>query len=270
MKIRIAALSDVGTVREINQDSVLIKTDTSHSYGKVVFAMLCDGMGGLSAGEVASATAVRRFEKWFQEEMPDELLSEDVTEKLDEIGNIDGKLWSVRNKWLCMADEVNHLLLKYGDENNIRIGTTAVALLIVNDEYLLMNVGDSRIYCISDGKAHQLTRDQSYIQRMIDLGKLTRHEAEQSHRDNLLLQCIGVNEELSPEFEQGKLSRDTAFVLCSDGFWKKLKPSEIGEAIWNGMDSEPLLKEEIRGLINRVKERDEHDNISAAAVVCCG
>ncbi|SKC01056.1 Serine/threonine protein phosphatase PrpC [Lachnospiraceae bacterium] len=269
MKIRIAALSDVGTVREINQDSVLIKTDTAHSYGKVVFAMLCDGMGGLSGGEIASATMVRRFEKWFEEEMPKELSAEDTTEQLDGSGNIVGKLRSVRNSWLCMAEEVNRLLLKYGEEKHIKIGTTAVALLIVNEEYILMNVGDSRIYGINGGRTRQLTRDQSYIQRMIDLGRLTRHEAEQSHRDNLLLQCIGVNEELSPEFEQGCVSTDTAFVLCSDGFWKKLTPEEIGEAIWKGMDSESLLKEEIRDLINKVKTRKEHDNISAAAVACC-
>lgn len=269
MKIRIAALSDVGTVREINQDSVLIKTDTSHSYGKAVFAMLCDGMGGLSGGEIASATAIRRFEKWFREEMPGELLGSDVTEKLGDTGNYNGKLGTVRNKWLSMAEEVNHLLLRYGTEKHIKIGTTAVALLILDKEYLLMNIGDSRIYGIQGGRAKQLTTDQSYVQKLVEMGRLTRHEAEQSHKDNLLLQCIGVNDEISPEFEHGYVDKDMAFVLCSDGFWKKLKPDEIGEAIWSGMDNEALLKEEIRNLIEKVKERKERDNISAAAVTCC-
>ena len=150
--------TDNGTVKEINQDSLLIK-HASWSGGEILLAIICDGMGGLSRGELASSVAVRAFASWFEEEVIYSLPNPD----LEQIGD----------DWNQMLKDLNSVIGQYTLRNNQEpMGTTFTAILLVNDRYLIGHVGDTRIYTIGDGVTQQ-TEDHTYIAREIKKGIMT-------------------------------------------------------------------------------------------------
>lgn len=139
--------TDIGNTKSTNQDSLLIK-HASYCGGEVMLAVICDGMGGLSKGELASATVIKEFSKWFDEELPYEL------EKLDM--NVIGEKWSL------LLKELNIRIIEYGQLNHISLGTTFTGILMVNDKYVIGHVGDTRVYFIGNGMM-QLTEDQTFV-----------------------------------------------------------------------------------------------------------
>lgn len=252
MNFMVAAHSDVGIRKSTNQDSVLIKVaDTD--YGKVCLAVICDGMGGLAKGEVASATMIRIFSKWFQEDFP-EMLYRGVNP--DEL----------RSQWEVLILDANYKLSQYGDENNARLGTTAVALLIVDDKYYIINVGDSRAYMLDDS-LHQLTKDQTYVQREMDMGRMTYEESLRDPQRNVLLQCVGASSYIEPDFYLGKVPDNAVFALCSDGFRHVITEEEIYQNMSPYvLNTEGQMIEAAVRLVELDKYRREDDNISVALI----
>lgn len=154
MIYKIAAHSDVGIVKKTNQDSVLVKiAQTNHD--KVCLCVVCDGMGGLADGELASATVIREFDQWFINKLPG--LLETPEFPMDEL----------RVQWDDLVMLQNKKLAKYASGIGTRMGTTVVAFLVVDDKYYIMNIGDSRAYMVSDA-IYQLTKDQTYVQYEMD------------------------------------------------------------------------------------------------------
>ena len=143
--------TDIGNTKSTNQDSLLIK-HASYCGGEVMLAVICDGMGGLSKGELASATVIKEFSKWFDEELPYEI------EKLDM--NVIGEKWSL------LLKELNIRIIEYGQLNHISLGTTFTGILMVNDKYVIGHVGDTRVYFIGNGMM-QLTEDQTFVAKNI-------------------------------------------------------------------------------------------------------
>ena len=250
MKYLTVAETDVGIVKETNQDSVLVKHADS-KLGEIVLAIICDGMGGLSKGELASATVVRRFSEWFEEELPGEL------QKLD--------FEVISGKWSLMLKDLNTSIGKYGETHGVRLGTTFTALLIVKDNYLIGHVGDTRVYEI-DSSLNQLTEDQTFIARELKKGTITPEQARVDKRRNMLLQCIGASPNVEPEMKTGKC-RTGAFLLCSDGFRHEISEKEIFDMInpKKLSDKEDMHKK-LRALIEMDKKRKEKDNISAVLI----
>ena len=184
MNFYIAGQTDVGIVKSTNQDSLLVKKITT-DYGGMVFAILCDGMGGLAKGELASATVIRAFDEWAQNELP----------ILGQNGHIDDM--SLKNQWERIILEQNVKIKNYGMSIGVNIGTTAVILLVTQNRYYLMNVGDSRAYLLSDD-IRVLTKDQTLVEREVELGNITREQAEVDPRRSVLLQCVGASENVIP------------------------------------------------------------------------
>ncbi len=252
MNFMVAAHSDVGIRKSTNQDSVLIKiADTD--YGRAVLAVVCDGMGGLAKGELASATMIRLFSRWFQEEFP-EMLYRGVTPE------------ELKSKWEVLILDANDKLSQYGDVNNAKLGTTAVALLIVDDKYYIINVGDSRAYMLDNG-IRQITKDQTYVQREMDMGRMTYEESLKDPKRNVLLQCVGASSYIEPDFYLGKVPDQAVFVLCSDGFRHVITEDEIYQNMSpNVLGSERVMIEASVRLIELNKYRREDDNISVALI----
>ena len=154
----------------------------------------------------------------------------------------------------------------YGHEKGAPLGTTFVSLLLIGREYFLANVGDSRVYLI-DRDVHQLTTDQTIVQREVDAGRLTPEEAENDVRRSVLLQCIGASGEVEPVFDSGRIPDSGGFLLCSDGFRHRIKISEIWKYLG---DQEPAeerkMKEALYSLTELCKKRNEHDNITAVMI----
>lgn len=255
MDFMIAAHSDVGIKKHTNQDSLLVKIAQT-SLGKACLCVVCDGMGGLSKGELASAAVVRVFDYWFEHTLP-ELIAAGFN--ADEL----------KLQWDNIALEQNQVLAAHASRSGTRMGTTIVALLIINQEYFIMNVGDSRAYLLGQ-QLSLLTKDQTFVQYEIDMGRMTWEQALNHPQRNVLLQCVGASDVVAPDFYRGQVFPDMTFVLCSDGFRHVVSPDEIyaylnPEVAYN----ERTMKENAVALTELNKQRMEVDNISVAVIRTC-
>lgn len=251
MRYTATADTDIGISKDTNQDSVLIKRAT-YPGGEILMAILCDGMGGLSKGELASATVIREFAKWFDEELPFELRDPDM--------NVIGAKWSL------LLKDLNYKILDYAKNNGIKsMGTTFSGILFINDRYVIAHVGDSRIYQISDGM-RQLTTDQTFVAREIRRGNMTPEQAKTDKRRNLLLQCVGASDVVEPEVLTGTVEKG-AYMLCSDGFRHEITETEIFESLnpLNLMNKDAMHGNS-RYLIDQNKRRSEKDNITVILI----
>lgn len=242
--------TDIGISKNTNQDSVMFK-HASYNGDEVLMAIICDGMGGLSKGELASAIVIRAFEQWFSESLPYEL------------ENIDMKV--ISGKWTLLLKDLNIKIHEYGKKNGEDLGTTFSGILLAGNQYMIVHVGDSRVYYIG-ASIRQLTTDQTFIAREISRGTITPEQAKTDKRRNLLLQCVGASNTVEPQIIFGKTDRG-AYLLCSDGFRHEITEEEIYESLnpINLMNKQ-AMHNNIRYLIERVKERKEKDNISAILI----
>lgn len=246
------AQTDMGIARKVNQDSLTVKIAET-VIGDIVFAVMCDGMGGLKLGEVASANVVTSFEEWFHKELP-ELVGMEMTEEL------------IRGVFTDMIIRENDRIMRYGIQNGITLGTTLTAVLILHDKYYIAHVGDCRVYEITD-EIRQITKDQTYVAREIALGHMTEVEAQKDNQRNVLLQCVGVNPDVTPDFYCGEVKANATYLLCSDGFRHEVTQEEIQHFCCpeHNMD-EDSMKQNIEYLIEMNKSRQERDNISAVLI----
>ncbi len=241
--------TDVGIKKKTNQDSILLKGGAAEKE-ELLLAVICDGMGGMEKGELASATVVRAFSDWFENDYMNSSMT--VSDEM------------IKKQWQDILEDVNSRLITYGKENQLQLGTTVSAILLKdNGQYVFGHVGDTRIYTLSD-TLQQLTEDHTFIAREIKRGNMTIEEAKKDNRRNVLLQCIGVNEFFEPQYENGRLAHGTALLLCSDGFRHMLSEDEISESLnpHKNLD-EAKIKEKLREMIEWNKQRMETDNISA-------
>ncbi|PNH19069.1 PrpC [Lachnospiraceae bacterium] len=246
------ASSEAGLVKQTNQDSYFAQV-VSGARGKLAFAVVCDGMGGLEKGEVASASVVQAFRRWVEERLP--LMDQD---------EIDDQ--SIRSEWTEIAVSFNEKLKRYGRENQLRLGTTLTALLLTDQRYYCMNIGDTRAYELTD-RLTQITEDHTVIAREVELGNLTEEEARTDPRRSVLLQCIGASEEIFPDLFFGEARRNAVYLLCSDGFRHEITGDEIYRYLRAEMClSAAGMKQSLDALIRMNMERMETDNITAVAI----
>jgi serine/threonine protein phosphatase PrpC len=254
MKYIGTATTDVGISKKTNQDSVCVKVANTEKHGQVAMVVLCDGMGGLDKGELASATVIRAFSNWFENELSNYL------------NHISLKNISV--EWERLIKEQNYRISQYGKKVDVSLGTTVTAMLIVDDKYLIAHVGDSRAYEITDSIT-QLTEDQTFIAREIKKGNMTPEQAAKDPRRNMLLQCVGASKNVVPQMIQGKVKENSVYMFCSDGFRHVLSNEEIYENFnpSNAVDIQTMAQNS-RYLIDVVKSRKEKDNITVALLKC--
>ena len=152
----------------------------------------------------------------------------------------------------------------------MRMGTTVAALLLMPGQYHIVNVGDSRVYLL-DQALHQLTKDQTFVQREMELGRMTGEEAARHPQRNVLLQCVGASDTIEPDFFSGPIGQKVSFLLCTDGFRHALSPEEIYQRFAPGLlCSEQMIRENEIYLTELNKSRMENDNISVAVIKICG
>ena len=250
MNFIFTADTDIGTTKDTNQDSVLVKHGR-YSGGEILMAVVCDGMGGLAKGELASATVIRAFARWFDEELPYEL----ENPNLQVIGG----------KWALMLKDLNVKILEHTRRSKITMGTTFTGILFVGEEYVITHVGDTRIYHIGKG-FRQLTNDQTFIAREVRKGTMTMEQARTDKRRNMLLQCVGASDTLEPEISVGRQERGV-YILCSDGFRHEINEKEMLESLsYVNLINKEAMHSNARYLIELDKQRQEKDNISVVVI----
>lgn len=252
MKFIVSANTDIGTVKNTNQDSLSVKVINT-AIGRMSFAILCDGMGGLAKGEVASASVIRAFDEWVNNELPN-------------LCNASLEQETIKNQWEKILLDQNNIIKTYGAKQGVKLGTTAVVMLLTDNRYFLMNVGDSRAYEFTDVMA-QLTNDQTFVAREVALGNMTPEQAEVDARRSVLLQCIGASEEVYPDFFVGDTKANATYMLCSDGFRHEITPDEIFAKFQpDVLMDDSVMNQNTLDLIELNKQRNERDNISVVLV----
>lgn len=252
MNFIVSATTDIGLTKSTNQDSYNVRVFSTNQ-GKVVLAVLCDGMGGLSKGEVASASVVNAFCKWADTRLP--ILCE------NEITDSD-----IRADWVGIATDYNEKIKNYAASCGTNMGTTVTAMLLTESRYYIINVGDTRAYEIADAVT-VLTKDQTVVAREVELGNLTPEEAERDSRRSVLLQCIGASDEVYPDMFFGDTKLNAVYMLCSDGFRHEITEDEIHQYLNpNVMVDADGMKQNMDALIDLNKQRQERDNISVVSI----
>jgi len=229
--------TDKGTVREKNQDRIVCYT-TKTSFGMLAAACICDGIGSFEFGEIAAEMVTEGITLWFRS-VEDKRLY--VSSEEDLVEDFDGTL-----------RELNELVWERRKREGIKLGCTMSALLVINCNYYIFHVGDSRIYFVGDS-----------------LSQLTRDEVTYSETDGVikrkLANCIGRSKELWVSCMSGKILVGNAFILGSDGLFKKLKETDIYEKI-TGLSSDRQVQKQCEEFIETVKSLGEKDNISCAII----
>lgn len=245
--------TDVGITKKTNQDSLAIKVITTKK-GNVAFGIVCDGMGGLAKGELASKEVILAFCDWFDNTLINDIESGVFAED------------RLVEQWNDIIQNQNKRLGAYGEQNHLQLGTTVSGLLIYREQYYIVHVGDSRIYELSD-RVRQLTHDQTFVAREIAAGRMTPEQAKTDPRRSVLLQCVGASPVVEPEFSKGAALSGVVYMLCSDGFRHQISEDEILSKIGPAeAGDEEKMKYGCIYLTETVKNRKESDNISVALI----
>ena len=251
MKYTIMCDSDIGKSRSMNQDAVAIK-HISTSDEEIVFAVLCDGMGGFNEGEIASCSVLKAFMKWFDIKFTKNIARYDDNRICEE--------------WKSVIEIINDKLYRYGKSKKITLGTTVTVMLLKNTNYYILNIGDCRAYELSD-TIRQLTRDHSVVAQEVLEGKLTEEEARYDNRRNQLLKSVGVLSEVTPDFFCGKVNGGSVYMMCCDGVRNKVFDDELlyyfHPAI---MTNKSNMKNNIDYIFSLNKERGENDNMTVVLI----
>jgi serine/threonine protein phosphatase PrpC len=246
LAIEVAAKTDVGCVRSNNEDNF----GYDSRYGIFV---VCDGMGGQAAGEVASKMAVDALLGYFRDP---------ANASAAELGS--NRLITpatVSAKSLAEAiDRANRTIYEAGHGNLGRngMGSTIVAALVRGHSLSIGHVGDSRIYLIRHGAIQQLTQDHSLVMEQVRLGYITREQAENSELQNVILRALGAEQKVEPEVEDLIAVPGDVLLMTSDGLTRHVRDEEILSLVI----SSHSLDQACSALLQAAKDRGGDDNIT--------
>ena len=258
--LEISAVSDVGLVRQRNEDSFLFAdlsqqqpvTATTHEavhvHSKPVLLVVADGVGGAASGNIASSLAT--------------LAIFDQLREAYEAGALRGTV-EIADTLKLAIEAANREILAFARDNPKHKGmaTTATVALIMGDQAYFAQVGDSRAYVVRGGVARQLTKDQSLVQRLIDAGRLTPEQAAQSEHRNIILQALGPEDSVVPELTRDKLKTGDVLVVCSDGLSNQVEASRIARMAGEQNNVAQLCA----NLVGRARETGAPDNVTVLA-----
>ncbi|MEE0059606.1 MAG: PP2C family serine/threonine-protein phosphatase [Acutalibacteraceae bacterium] len=253
MDFIISAANDIGTTKKTNQDSFIAKVINT-KIGKIAFAVLCDGMGGLAKGEVASSTLVNAFDNWSKTRLP--LLCEAPINDYD-----------ISNEWSKIAIDYNEKIKTYGKRCGVSLGTTVTGIMLTSERFYIINVGDTRAYEISANAVQVLTKDQTVVAREVELGNITPEQAKVDPRRSVLLQCVGASDVVYPDIFVGNTNKNSVYMLCSDGFRHEISEAEIFQYMNPAQMTDAVTgKKNMETLIELNKQRQERDNITVVSI----
>ena len=239
--MQIFAKTDVGKVRSINQDAFYINTLPDGA----ALAVVCDGMGGASAGDIASKTAVDIISQYVVNSYSPSMDSEDITKLIG-------------NAIVSANIEIYDLSLK--DEGLKGMGTTAVVTVVRDGVAVICNIGDSRAYLINE-QLSQITRDHSVVQTLVESGRLSPEQARVHPEKNVITRALGVEENVLSDNYVVELNKDSKLLLCTDGMSNYVSEQKIFNIVKsNDIDKIADL------LIDEANIGGGKDNITVAVV----
>jgi serine/threonine protein phosphatase PrpC len=246
VKITIGSKTDIGCVREANEDSFYsaLPSEAEASPGSYALLLVADGMGGQVAGKEASETAVDVVKARFADQSKAEM--------------------SVEAKEFILASfhEANRAVFERGKQKAVEMGTTLTAAFIDGDKAYLGHVGDSRAYHLRGREIRQVTDDHTLAEDMVKQGKATREEVSTSPMRSMLTRSIGTKEEVAIDPPLGiELEEGDVIVLCTDGLTNLVEEPEILSTVHNT----PGVQKACAKLVDMARKRGGHDNITVVA-----
>ena len=237
------AKTDIGKAREKNQDYYYIPS----SQDDLQLFILADGMGGYNGGEVASKLATESLKKYIQNNF--ESIEKSKEKILELIGN---------------AMEYANMVVyeKSKEEKELEgMDTTLEVCLIYNNKVYLGHVGDSRIYRIRKEVIRKLTKDHSYVQQLVEDGKITREEATNHPKKNMLTKALGCTPYVEPDIRARNVEKGDIIIMCSDGLTNMVTEQEIFEAVKENAEKAPEV------LVQKANNAGGYDNITVVTIM---
>ncbi|MBO7318527.1 MAG: Stp1/IreP family PP2C-type Ser/Thr phosphatase [Clostridia bacterium] len=234
--------TDIGKVRSANEDSFDFGTFDDGA----AWAVVCDGMGGVRGGQIASALA-----------------TEMISDKIRKCYNKLMPVYSFENIFLSTITTANVIVndRSYTDTEFQGMGTTIAAAIVKDNQACIAHVGDSRVYKITSDGITQITKDHSLAQEMLDSGQITQEEFENYPKKNIITRALGIEEKIEIDFDFTDIFEGEALLLCSDGLSGLLSEEELFE-IYKSTDFELLCDEYIMA----ANEKGGFDNITAVVM----
>lgn len=212
--MKVFTKTDVGKTRSMNQDSFFVSDNNSNGLNLYILA---DGMGGYKGGEIASKVAITAVSKF-------------ILEKFDEIQKDKQSILNLVEDSIEFANSAIYEESEQ-DEELQDMGTTLEVVLIYKGKVYIGHIGDSRIYRVRKNKMKKITTDHSYVEKLIQDGEITREEAYNHPKKNLLIKALGTDEEACPDMIYTVLNKNDVIIICSDGLTNMIREDEILEIV---------------------------------------
>lgn len=231
-------VTDRGLVRRNNQDAC------AHAVreGDYAWCVVCDGMGGAAAGDLASTLAVSRFEN--------HMICLDEPEEYQDEGDLLVQAVQAANRAVYLKAGTNRAYAG--------MGTTLVGALVRRDTLWTVNVGDSRAYYITEDRIQQITRDHSVVEELVQRGSITPEEARHHPQRNLITRALGTGRQVKVDLFQRTVEKGDTVLLCSDGLVNEVTEQEIHQEVLAGGTPEEIC----RRLLERALAAGAPDNVT--------
>ena len=239
--MKIQAFTDTGKVREMNQDAFA----TGEFEENGAWAVVCDGMGGVSGGQIASDICVKEvsshIKKGYRKGM---------------------SMKSVKNLLVSAITAANIKVYEVSNEKTEYhgMGTTVVAVIILNGFAAVAHVGDSRAYFISD-EIKQITKDHSVVQFLVDSGRITPEQARTHPDRNVITRAVGVGEEVDIDVDILPINACETVLICTDGLYEYISDDEMYRVLKDSVNEEPA-----KSLVEMANNAGGKDNITVVTV----
>ncbi len=239
--MNLSGKTDKGKIRKINQDTCLTYLDQNRNAAIMV---VCDGMGGAKAGNIAS-------------EMAAEIFMESAKKSLDEENNVTDIMQQINEA----VKEANAQVYKrsISDPECSGMGTTLVAAIVTNGGTVIVNIGDSRAYHVTSEHIKQITKDHSVVEDMIDRGDLKRSEASSHPNRNLITRALGTSLNTKPDIFFLNIQEGNHLLLCSDGLSNLISEDDMKTEVLSGAD----VQTKCDRLVKAANDKGSPDNVTA-------
>ncbi len=237
------AKTDIGKAREMNQDYYYVSSPESN----VQLYILADGMGGYNGGDVASKLAVETVKNYIE----------------NNFNKIEPQKEQILQLVKSAAEYANTAVYEKSktSEDLQGMGTTLDICLIYNNKVYIGHVGDSRIYLIRKDIIRKLTKDHSYVQKLLEDGKITREEANHHPKKNMLIKALGCTEYVEPDIRARNIEKQDILLMCSDGLTNMVEESVIYKLVKENPQTAP------EKLVDLANEAGGYDNITVITII---
>lgn len=233
--------SDKGKTRANNEDACYV-------FLKDKVYVVCDGVGGGNAGEIASRTAVNEIANYI------------VANDLDKAES----KYAIVNYFQGALDSANRVIFEKAKqfEENKGMATTAALLYVKDAHVYIANVGDSRVYLLRNKNITQLTEDHTYVNTLLKAGIISEEQALRDRRKNVITRALGADKTVDPDFFQLDIKKDDVFIICTDGLYDEVSEEKMVSIVGRSND----MSESCQKLIDEANKNGGRDNITVICV----